>query len=171
MNKLDKNEFDRLMLAALSVICNTTINIKEGRNICLNLINTCVKEAQKQCEEDNHYDLFKPRVSDMLSHILYNANPLNNPDSKLFIDLKNTNITADDVINMNASELNPEVSKDMLLEINRRLSSKIDKKFMKGKLCKFCREEKVSYFEKQTRSLDEPKTIFYECNNCNNTWT
>lgn len=37
------------------------------------------------------------------------------------------------------------------------------------KLC-FCGNKQCSYYEMQTRSADEPMTIFYKCNKCNKTW-
>jgi DNA-directed RNA polymerase subunit M/transcription elongation factor TFIIS len=37
--------------------------------------------------------------------------------------------------------------------------------------CPKCHFDKAQYIEMQTRSADEPMTIFYTCVNCNNTWT
>ncbi|RVD91436.1 DNA-directed RNA polymerase subunit M [Tubulinosema ratisbonensis] len=37
------------------------------------------------------------------------------------------------------------------------------------KLCE-CGETRVSFFQMQTRSADEPMTIFYKCVKCKNTW-
>ncbi|KCZ80506.1 hypothetical protein H312_02105 [Anncaliia algerae PRA339] len=37
------------------------------------------------------------------------------------------------------------------------------------KLCE-CGETRVSYFQMQTRSADEPMTIFYKCTSCKATW-
>ena len=34
--------------------------------------------------------------------------------------------------------------------------------------CGKCRERKCTYFEMQTRSADEPMTVFVLCNNCGN---
>lgn len=36
--------------------------------------------------------------------------------------------------------------------------------------CGKCRESKCTYFEMQTRSADEPMTVFVLCNNCGNRW-
>ena len=37
--------------------------------------------------------------------------------------------------------------------------------------CHRCKERKCSYFERQTRSADEPMTVFITCVLCNNSWT
>jgi len=37
--------------------------------------------------------------------------------------------------------------------------------------CKFCKSSKyVNFYEKQTRSADEPATLFIECTKCNKKW-
>jgi DNA-directed RNA polymerase subunit M/transcription elongation factor TFIIS len=72
---------------------------------------------------------------------------------------------------MESYQLNPAQSAITRAELQRRKESKIEKKYIKFRKCKFCNQEKVSFYELQTRSLDEPKTMFFECDNCDNTWT
>lgn len=36
--------------------------------------------------------------------------------------------------------------------------------------CKFCKEHSVNYTQKQTRSADEPMTLFYACSACDRRW-
>ena len=36
--------------------------------------------------------------------------------------------------------------------------------------CKFCQKHSVSYTQKQTRSADEPMTLFYACSACDRRW-
>ncbi|KAF8505325.1 transcription factor S-II-domain-containing protein [Gautieria morchelliformis] len=36
--------------------------------------------------------------------------------------------------------------------------------------CGRCRQRKTRYFQRQTRSADEPMTIFVTCTNCGNKW-
>ena len=36
--------------------------------------------------------------------------------------------------------------------------------------CKFCQKHSVSYTQKQTRSADEPMTLFYVCSACERRW-
>lgn len=37
--------------------------------------------------------------------------------------------------------------------------------------CKKCQSQKIFSFSKQTRSMDEPTTIFALCSNCKNRWS
>jgi len=37
--------------------------------------------------------------------------------------------------------------------------------------CKKCQSQKIFAFSKQTRSMDEPTTIFALCSNCKNRWS
>ena len=36
--------------------------------------------------------------------------------------------------------------------------------------CKRCKSRETAYYEVQTRSADEPMTIFITCLNCGNRW-
>lgn len=36
--------------------------------------------------------------------------------------------------------------------------------------CRRCHSRKTTYYEMQTRSADEPMTVFVTCMNCNNRW-
>ena len=36
--------------------------------------------------------------------------------------------------------------------------------------CGKCKKRKVTYYQKQTRSADEPMTTFLTCVNCGNQW-
>jgi DNA-directed RNA polymerase subunit M/transcription elongation factor TFIIS len=38
-------------------------------------------------------------------------------------------------------------------------------------ICKKCQSQKIFSFSKQTRSMDEPTTIFALCSNCKNRWS
>ena len=39
-----------------------------------------------------------------------------------------------------------------------------------GQKCRFCGSDKTSYTQKQTRSADEPMTIFHVCHSCGKRW-
>ena len=36
--------------------------------------------------------------------------------------------------------------------------------------CYKCKKNKIVIYERQTRSADEPMTVFFECQNCGNKW-
>jgi DNA-directed RNA polymerase subunit M/transcription elongation factor TFIIS len=67
------------------------------------------------------------------------------------------------------------LAKEMV--INRERSTKKEGKTImhdpdyKGMFkCGKCKGWKTTYYEMQTRSADEPMTVFITCHNCNSTW-
>ena len=78
-----------------------------------------------------------------------------------------------ELVNMNYQQLFPENWKELIDEKYRR-----DKVLYESKkeamtdmyLCKRCKSRETCYYEVQTRSADEPMTIFITCLNCGNRW-
>ena len=100
------------------------------------------------------------------------------PDSyiknkKLFERIKNQEITPKELVNMTSQDLFPENWKQL-----------IDEKYKKNKIlyetkkeamtdqfkCRKCGSRETCYYEMQTRSADEPMTIFITCIECGNRW-
>ena len=43
--------------------------------------------------------------------------------------------------------------------------------YSKGtEICKKCKNQQIYFYQKQTRSSDEPMTTFYTCQSCGNRW-
>ncbi len=78
-------------------------------------------------------------------------------------------------ISMNAFEMNPELW-DPIFERKAakalRQQARVDPDTMPDGLleCRRCRSKKTTYFQMQTRSADEPSTIFAHCLRCDNRW-
>ena len=100
------------------------------------------------------------------------------PDSyvknkRLFERMKKKEFTPKELVNMSTQELFPEHWKQL-----------IDEKYRKNKVlyetkqeamtdqfkCRKCKSRETCYYEMQTRSADEPMTIFITCLNCGNRW-
>tara|TARA_B100000795_G_scaffold261036_1_gene237449 strand:- start:490 stop:1590 length:1101 start_codon:yes stop_codon:yes gene_type:complete len=100
------------------------------------------------------------------------------PDSyiknkQLFERIKKQEITPKELANMTSQDLFPENWKQL-----------IDEKYKKNKIlyetkkeamtdqfkCRKCGSRETCYYEMQTRSADEPMTIFITCINCGNRW-
>ncbi|AET41173.1 transcription elongation factor DST1 Ecym_7343 [Eremothecium cymbalariae DBVPG len=97
----------------------------------------------------------------------------NNPDLKHKIT--NGDISPDYLVNCDPKELAPEHLKKKLEEIAKQnlfnaqgatLERSVTDRFQCGK----CKEKKVSYYQLQTRSADEPLTTFCTCEACGNRW-
>jgi transcription elongation factor S-II len=74
---------------------------------------------------------------------------------------------------MNARELYPELWQKMADEHMKRETTMLEGDKEGGSdmfSCKKCKKARVKYWEMQTRSADEPMTIFIRCLNCGHNW-
>jgi len=74
---------------------------------------------------------------------------------------------------MTHQEFAPEKWKDMLDQKMKRDVAKYDRKVEASTdmfTCKKCHSKKCTYYELQTRSADEPATIFVTCLDCGKHW-
>ena len=97
----------------------------------------------------------------------------NNPDLKNKIT--NNDITPDYLVNCDPKELAPEHLKKKLEEIKKQnlfnaQGATIERSVTDRFTCGKCKEKKVSYYQLQTRSADEPLTTFCTCEACGNRW-
>nr|QDY51860.1 transcription factor S-II [Mimiviridae sp. ChoanoV1] len=140
------------------------------REIFNHTINNCVEKNIVPCW--NH--IFTKLYINKARTIYTNLNPESYIKNKrLMLRLKKNEFTPYQLVNMNYQELFPENWKEL-----------IDMKFKKDKVlyeskkeamtdkfvCKRCGSRETCYYEVQTRSADEPMTIFITCLNCGNRW-
>lgn len=74
---------------------------------------------------------------------------------------------------MTHQEFAPEKWKELLEQKMKRDAAKYDKKIEASTdmfTCKKCHSKKCTYYELQTRSADEPATIFVTCLDCGKHW-
>jgi transcription elongation factor S-II len=96
---------------------------------------------------------------------------LKNPD--LLASLQSGEIAPQTLAFMTHQEFNPEKWKDLLDQKMKRDIAKYDKKIEASTdmfTCKKCHSKKCTYYELQTRSADEPATIFVTCLDCGKHW-
>lgn len=72
---------------------------------------------------------------------------------------------------MTSNELNPEINKKYIKELELRNKQAISVKTTKMYKCPFCQARDAKYYRKQTRSGDEGYTLFINCIQCNQSWT
>jgi transcription elongation factor S-II len=100
------------------------------------------------------------------------------PDSylknkRLLTRLEKNEFTPEKIVNMSYQELFPENWKELIDEKYRRdkVLFETKKEAMTDQFqCKRCKGRETCYYEVQTRSADEPMTIFITCLNCGNRW-
>ncbi|CUM65076.1 uncharacterized protein PRCAT00002698001 [Priceomyces carsonii] len=78
-------------------------------------------------------------------------------------------------INMAPNEMAPETLKKEIEKLNKQnlfdAQGATEKRAVTDRFtCGKCKHKKVSYYQMQTRSADEPLTTFCTCENCGNRW-
>lgn len=119
-----------------------------------------VAEKEKQYKE-------KYRI--IYSNIISKNNP------ELRVKIANGDLTPSHLVNCDPSELAPEYLKKQMEEIKKQnlfnaQGATIERSVTDRFTCGKCKEKKVSYYQLQTRSADEPLTTFCTCEACGNRW-
>lgn len=84
-------------------------------------------------------------------------------------------ITASQFIKMTPNEMAPEALKKEIEKLHKQnlfdAQGATEKRAVTDRFtCGKCKHKKVSYYQMQTRSADEPLTTFCTCENCGNRW-
>ncbi len=94
-------------------------------------------------------------------------------NKRLFERLKKKEFTVSKLVNMTVQETFPEHWKQLIDEKYRKnkVLYETKKEAMTDQFkCRKCGSRETCYYEMQTRSADEPMTIFITCLNCGNRW-
>ena len=89
-------------------------------------------------------------------------------NDKLIYDINNNNI--DNICNLTRLELNPNIWKRRYDKYNTSIESTNYISKSNIYTCKSCKKNECYIYELQTRSADEPMTIFITCINCGKKW-
>ncbi len=116
-----------------------------------------------------HY-LYTMKLRTLLGNLLPNSYVKNN---YLLPELEAKNITVEALSSMNPYTMNNALWKDFIHRRQQR-----EKRQLEGNkamatdqfLCTRCHKRECTYYEMQTRSADEPMTIFITCMNCGKHW-
>jgi transcription elongation factor S-II len=145
----------------------------EDSNIPINLeigiFNYTIKEAttRKILKKWENY-LFTQIYIDRLRSIYIN---LKNTD--IITQLKTNEITPHTLAFMSHQEMNPEKWRTFIEKKIMRDASKFTTNIQASTdmfTCRKCKSKKCTYYELQTRSADEPATIFVTCLSCGKNW-
>jgi transcription elongation factor S-II len=140
-----------------------TINLEKG------IFNYAIKEANnRKIVKKWENRAFLQIYTDKLRTVYMN---LKNTD--LLQQIKNAEISAQSIAFMTHQELNPERWKTLIDQKIKRDASKFTTNIQASTdmfTCKKCKSKKCTYYELQTRSADEPATIFVTCLDCGKHW-
>ena len=139
------------------------INLEKG------IYNYAIKEAtQRKIVKKWENPFFVQLYKDRLRSIYVN---LKNPE--LLEQVQSGEITPQSLAFMTHQELQPK-QWDLLIQrkIKRDASKYVDNTQASTDMftCKKCRSKRCTYYELQTRSADEPATIFVTCLDCGKHW-
>jgi len=147
---------------------NIIINLEKG------IFNYAIKEAIRQkIVKKWENPLFAQIYIDRLRTIYINLNLKSSTGAVIVEQLKNKEIAPQTVAFMTHQEFQPEHWKVLIDKKIKRDASKYADNTQASTdmfICKKCRSKRCTYYELQTRSADEPATIFVTCLDCGKHW-
>ena len=150
-------------------ICDKLMPILEDEVMVINLekgvFNFAIKEANSRKivkKWDN--PLFVQLYIDRLRSVYINLK-----NETLLGQIKSKEVLSQNIASMTHQEFNPEHWKEYIDRKIKRDSSKYTTNIEASTdmfTCKRCKSKRCTYYELQTRSADEPSTIFVSCLDC-----
>jgi DNA-directed RNA polymerase subunit M/transcription elongation factor TFIIS len=95
-------------------------------------------------------------------------------NKNLWERFENKELTLEQIANQNYFELCPENWQSLIDRQVKRERVQLEGDFSRATekfTCNSCKQRKCTYYELQTRSADEPMTLFIHCLNCQKRWT
>ena len=144
-------------------------NEKDSINLEKGVFNYAIRESGNRKiikKWENPY--FVQIYIDRLRSIYIN---LKNED--LLQQIKNGELTPQNLAFMSHQEMNPKTWKSLIDDKIKRDANKYSNNLQASTdmfTCKKCKSKKCTYYELQTRSADEPATIFVTCLDCGKNW-
>ena len=145
------------------------INETDASNLEKGIFNYAIKEATikkivKKWENPHFVSLYKDRLRSIYMN-------LKNDHFRKMIE--NNEIEIKQVAFMTHHEFNPERWRKMIEKKMKKDASKLNDNIQASTdmyTCKKCKSKRCTYYEMQTRSADEPATIFVTCLDCGKHW-
>jgi transcription elongation factor S-II len=166
---LNPETFRANIRSKLSEKIGSGINEKVSINLEKAVFNYAIKEAtQKKIIKKWENPYFKQLYLDRLRTIVNN---LKNPE--ILQQLHTNELKPEIFAFMTHQEMNPQRWKQLIQNKIKRDASRFDTNIEASTdmfTCKKCKSKKCTYYELQTRSADEPATIFVTCLDCGKHW-
>jgi DNA-directed RNA polymerase subunit M/transcription elongation factor TFIIS len=129
------------------------------------------EEIRKTWENQAFRDVY----TSVARRIIGNLNPNSYIKNKnLWTRFITNELSLEEIAKQNYYELCPENWQQMVDRQGKREQIQLNGDFSRATnkwMCHGCKERKCTYYELQTRSADEPMTIFIHCLNCGKRWT
>lgn len=140
-----------------------TINLEKA------IFNYAIKEAThrkiiKKWENPHFVQIYIDRLRSIINNM---------SNSDIIQQLQSGELTPQSFAFMTHQEMKPERWSVLIAKKTKRDASRFDSNIEASTdmyTCKKCRSKKCTYYEMQTRSADEPATIFVTCLDCGKHW-
>lgn len=163
------------ILEVLTKLLSEHCNKDDLQNLERGIYNASLNEAKvRQIPLTWEHETFRWIYEMVAKRAIANFNPDSYVGNKHLIERwKDGEFTLDQIGAWTSYELKPMHWKDLKDQLLRR-----EQRILEGNMsmatdrfrCSQCKEKKCSYYELQTRSADEPMTIFVKCLNCGKQW-
>lgn len=144
-------------------------NEKYGTNLERGVFNWAIKEAKsKRVVKKWDNPFFVQLYVDHLRSVFTNLK-----QTGLIQQIQQEQIKAQDVAFMSHQEICPEKWEDIIRAKSIRDKNKFEQRLEAMTdtfTCRKCKGNQCTYYQMQTRSADEPMTIFCQCILCGNRW-
>jgi DNA-directed RNA polymerase subunit M/transcription elongation factor TFIIS len=128
------------------------------------LTNVLMKNLKKKFAISSYYD----KANEIISNLTAD-NHINN--TTLLNKIENGEIKPQMVAFMSPAQIHPDRWRELLQKQNRQIEAETNRATTDMYKCRKCGERKMTMYELQTRSADEPTTKFFTCIVCYNTFT
>lgn len=138
-------------------------------NLEIGIFNYAIKESTKnkiikKWENPLFVQIYKDRLYSIYTNL---------KKDELVKRIQTKELTPQIIAFMTHQEMDPSRWQLLIEKKMKRDSSKFDKKVQASTdmfTCRKCKSKKCTYYELQTRSADEPATIFVTCLDCGKNW-
>jgi DNA-directed RNA polymerase subunit M/transcription elongation factor TFIIS len=146
------------------------INEQIGVNVEMGIYNYTIQESSfrqiiKKWKNPHFCDIYNGRLRSMITNIKSNK--------ELYKKIVDKEISPQTLAFMTHQEMCPYLWKTRIDMKIKRDTSKFTNNIEASTdmfMCRKCKSKKCTYYEMQTRSADEPATIFITCLDCGKNW-
>ena len=136
---------------------------------------TCEVATSEEIRMSWNLQAFRDVYMAVARRMIGNLNPNSYIKNKnLWERFHTKELTLEEIAKQNYYELCPENWQEMVDRQAKREKIQLEGDFSRATdkwMCNGCKKRKCTYYELQTRSADEPMTIFIHCLNCGKRWT
>jgi DNA-directed RNA polymerase subunit M/transcription elongation factor TFIIS len=175
-SQMESSEGRKKMLQIIKSVLSNYLNDQE----CLNLETIIFKTSLTTATRNDIQKIWSHKgFQDVYlavgRRLIGNLNPNSYVKNKNLLErYKQGELTLEQIANQNSYELCPEVWQSLVDAQAKRERIQLEGDFSRATdkwMCNTCKQRKCTYYELQTRSADEPMTIFIHCLNCGKRWT